>query len=737
MQHDIGQPNRRSCLLRWRDRSTSACIALVVSLAGFFSASLATAQDAQIIGAGPPVRRDIATLQIRQLNNKRAVASGDVSEMGINKPTEPNRPLNESAPHPRKSIGSAAEAGVTLVFILDNTIQDPGLRGAGKAVGDAVRAMMDTTRGDAVGIAIVDKESSRGALYLPPSKDPDEVRAFITANFNGQGTQSPIMTTTRSVVEKLANDLRLPPRREIVVVSDGADENCQSETDRVACLERSILAIAASAAAGDIPVSVSTIGINSLRSQANVDRRWLTGLEALAAKLHGISTTIDPTRPSDLSDEVRRSFERARSVYLFELSCVTEPPLRDGSVALEARGTSRAETTDVSLKGLHCDTLGALCDRIAACKEASPPPAEPRHADDGSGSGAGSGAGSRASSKVELPKKSLTNSQKAAIALGALALALVIFLLVRSSNRKKAAARQELIEAEEREAEEMRAALEREAAARREEQSPERGATRLDGDPYGSDSYGAPPVQPPTNLESLRAWVSDTDGPHLAIFSDGRAFSVRAAHAPVSIGLDADGHLTQVGERDASAVVIVSREVGTNLSARAARAGLNLTRELDEVLIEAPGPLSFGSVLRIPGAGLIEARLLDPAPGNPYSASSRRPTWNIVPASAELASIGSRQISNRSVLLGRQPDAMTGTETFDLSQGGTQAAASRVSGQHALLWVSGGFLFVADLGSSNGTFLNGARLPARLPMVVSNGDRLSFSSSVHFFVSES
>lgn len=733
MQHDIGQLNRRSRLLRGSFRSASAPLALVAALVGFFSASLATAQDAQIIGAGPPVRRDIATLQIRQLSNLAAVASGDVSEMVINKPTEPNRPLNESAPHPRKSIGNAAETGVTLVLILDNTIRDPGLRGAGKAVGDAVRAMMDTTRGDAVGIAIVDKESSQGARYLPPSKNPDEVRAFINANFNGLGTQSPIMTTTRSVVEKLANDLQLPPRREIVVVSDGADENCQSEADQAACLERSIQTIAASAESGDIPVSVSTIGINSLRTKANVDRRWLTGLEALAKRLHGISTTIDPTRPSDLSDEVRRSFERARSVYLFELSCITEPPLRDGSVALEARGTSRAETTDVSLKGLHCDTLGALCDRIAACKEAAPPPAEPRPTADGSGSGSGA----HSSAPVELPKKSLTTSQKAAIALGVVALALVIFLLVRSSNRKKEAARLALLEAEEREAEEIRAALEREAAARREEQSPERGATRLDGDPYGSDSYGAPPVQPPTNLEALRAWVSDTDGPHLAIFSDGRAFSVRAAHAPVSIGLDADGHLTQVGERDASAVVIVSREVGTNLTARAARAGLNITRELDEVLIEAPGPLSFGSVLRIPGAGLIEARLLDPAPGNPYSASSRRPTWNIVPASAELASIGSRQISNRSVLLGRQPDAMTGTETFDLSQGGTQTAASRVSGQHALLWVSGGFLFVADLGSSNGTFLNGARLPARLPMVVSNGDRLSFSSSVHFFVSES
>jgi hypothetical protein len=736
MQHDLGQPNRLSSLLVRRFGNTAARICLLVALLGTIVASTANAQDAQIIGAGPPVRRDVATLQIRQLNNLRPVASGEVSEMGINKPAEPNLPLNESVPHPRKSIGNAAESGVTLVFILDNTIRDAGLRGAGTAVGDAVSGMMDTTRGDAVGVAIVDKESSGGALYLPPSKDPNEVRAFIKANFNGEGTQSPIMTTTRSVVEKLANDLRLPPRREIVLVSDGADENCQSETDRIACLERSIETIAASAASGDIPVSVSTIGINSLRAQSNVDRRWLTGLEVLAKRLHGISTTIDPNKPSDLSKEVRSSFERARSVYLFEISCVTEPPLRDGSVELEARGTSRAETTAVSLKGLHCDTLGALCDRIDACKEASPPPSERRPAADGSGSGSGSSG--PAATKVELPKKALTTSQKAAIALGALALALVIFLLVRSSNRKKAAARQELIEAEEREAEQMREALEREAADRVAEQSVDRGATRLDGGgSFDASGFGAAPIQPPTNLEFLRSWVSDTDGPHLAVFSNGRTFSVRAGHSPISIGLDDDGHLLPVGERDASAVVIVSREGGINLSARAARAGLNIIRDLDEAIVESPGPLTFGSVLRIPGAGLIEARLLDPAPGNPYSASSRRPAWNIVPASAELAGIGSRLISNRAVLLGRQPDPKSDTETFDLSQGGTQAAASRVSGQHALLWVSGGFLFVADLGSSNGTFLNGARLPARLPMIVSNGDRLSFSSSVHFFVSES
>lgn len=47
-----------------------------------------------------------------------------------------------------------------------------------------------------------------------------------------------------------------------------------------------------------------------------------------------------------------------------------------------------------------------------------------------------------------------------------------------------------------------------------------------------------------------------------------------------------------------------------------------------------------------------------------------------------------------------------------------------VSRKHALLQISGGALTVMDLGSSNGTYLNGNRLAARQPEVVLGGDML-------------
>ena len=53
-----------------------------------------------------------------------------------------------------------------------------------------------------------------------------------------------------------------------------------------------------------------------------------------------------------------------------------------------------------------------------------------------------------------------------------------------------------------------------------------------------------------------------------------------------------------------------------------------------------------------------------------------------------------------------------------------QLDSDTVSRSHALLWREGGDAWVADLGSSNGTKLNGAAV--RSPMLVTNGDTLAF-----------
>lgn len=55
-----------------------------------------------------------------------------------------------------------------------------------------------------------------------------------------------------------------------------------------------------------------------------------------------------------------------------------------------------------------------------------------------------------------------------------------------------------------------------------------------------------------------------------------------------------------------------------------------------------------------------------------------------------------------------------------------------ISGVHAKIWKSGGVYFLEDLGSKNGSFLNGERITE--PFTLRNGDRISLGQVEFLFV---
>ena len=55
-----------------------------------------------------------------------------------------------------------------------------------------------------------------------------------------------------------------------------------------------------------------------------------------------------------------------------------------------------------------------------------------------------------------------------------------------------------------------------------------------------------------------------------------------------------------------------------------------------------------------------------------------------------------------------------------------QAYESGVSRLHATLHVTPGAVSVSDLGSANGTRVNGIKIPAHIPQTLSNGDKITF-----------
>jgi hypothetical protein len=72
--------------------------------------------------------------------------------------------------------------------------------------------------------------------------------------------------------------------------------------------------------------------------------------------------------------------------------------------------------------------------------------------------------------------------------------------------------------------------------------------------------------------------------------------------------------------------------------------------------------------------------------------------------------------------LGRYDLGAKGNDEIDLTPyGAIDRGVSRV---HATLHLEGDFLYITDLGSTNGTYLSGNRLEAETPTVVHKGDEV-------------
>ncbi|MCZ7542303.1 MAG: FHA domain-containing protein [Anaerolineae bacterium] len=79
-------------------------------------------------------------------------------------------------------------------------------------------------------------------------------------------------------------------------------------------------------------------------------------------------------------------------------------------------------------------------------------------------------------------------------------------------------------------------------------------------------------------------------------------------------------------------------------------------------------------------------------------------------------------------LLGRRDPSTTTLPTVDLNAcGGYELGVSR---KHATISYESGGFFLRDLGSTNGTFLNGRPLPAHLSFVLSSGDEIRLANLI-------
>ncbi len=83
---------------------------------------------------------------------------------------------------------------------------------------------------------------------------------------------------------------------------------------------------------------------------------------------------------------------------------------------------------------------------------------------------------------------------------------------------------------------------------------------------------------------------------------------------------------------------------------------------------------------------------------------------------------------SKRVVFGRSDKTTTVKPDVDFASYG--ALEKGVSRQHAALEISEDTLMLLDVGSSNGTFLNGQRLPPNQPRVLRDGDEVRFGKLV-------
>ncbi len=139
-----------------------------------------------------------------------------------------------------------------------------------------------------------------------------------------------------------------------------------------------------------------------------------------------------------------------------------------------------------------------------------------------------------------------------------------------------------------------------------------------------------------------------------------------------------------------------------------------LAREMTEyaanqgLRLEGPVSVSIGSDDSVP-AGQFTCHV-EVLPGPPV-------TWARLVSNSE-----SHPIGRNRVIIGRSPDADVIIDSDDVSR------------LHAALWREGGVTSVRDLGSSNGTFVDGVRIGSD-PVLIEHGSTLSLSQHSYRFLS--
>ncbi len=142
---------------------------------------------------------------------------------------------------------------------------------------------------------------------------------------------------------------------------------------------------------------------------------------------------------------------------------------------------------------------------------------------------------------------------------------------------------------------------------------------------------------------------------------------------------------------------------------------------LEELLADEMMSYAAEQGLRLEGPTTVSIDIDDQMPPGQIGCHVEIVPGPITPWARLVSENEAHPIAMNRTVIGRSPDADVIIEHDDISR------------SHAVIWREGGGVFVRDLGSSNGTFVEGERVGSN-PMALEHGSTLSISEHTYRFL---
>ncbi len=675
-------------------RALTALVALVALALPWAVSAQPVAPDAvqaAVVGVLTP-DADGPRLLVRQVGAGGPVSTPSALTLRAGDPPVALEPRGDAT-----ALAATGEASTVLVLVenrpLDGAALDAATHGARvRGIVDAVRATFNP--GETFGMAALAGAAFDAFARLAPTASLDEVQAFATEQLDGTGARGALLEQLRLAIAAL-HDPNHTHTEAIVVAAAGADADA-------------LPALVSDLRSRGVPLSALLV----TAADASVDAAaavFDTDPLCVAARQTGGVCRVASGDPAQLAESARLVLSEAQSLFVVPTRC------GEGLAGLErvnivvTAGGRESEPMMVEAPRLACETWRRFAPGWTAESEVAA----------AEGSAAAAAVAVNGSPQPELPAVESGGVPRVALFAGAVVVVLLVAVVAVLATRRRASS----LDIDDVAVPGAAGADMRITALDTLAPNANAAALRAQGPVPDRPAWLREPAVAATRT-ALRSHLSRTDGRHLVHASGDSVWEVPLSGV-VLAGSTPEAHIPCPS---LGAGQVALRFVLDGPTVRVQYVDHSVPVELNGAACPAETVLRWGDELVVGGATVIEVRSVASDGSVPALAPfARKLNRRLIPRDDR--AFDAISVDTISTLVGRDPLPYRGLRAVP-----AKLVISQVSNDHAELWTSGGVLYVRDLGSSNGTLLDGRRLDPLVTTPIAPQQRLSLSALLPFSV---